>query len=69
MPYNKKHKPLTENIGDMMKAATPKKVKKVVKAVASVPKNAVKLFKKQWNKNQAYRNKNSTYDKFKQNSK
>lgn len=37
-----------------------------VKKVVGAP---VKLVKKQWNKNQAFRNKNSTKEKFEQNSK
>lgn len=65
----RKHMPLHENIGEMMKAATPKKVKKVVKALASAPKKAGKLLKKKWDVNQAYRNKNDTYEKFMQNNK
>ena len=44
----------------------PSEIKKTVKNVVNAPG---KILKKQWNKNQAFRNKNSTEQKFRQNSK
>ena len=41
-----------------------KTIKKAVKKVVKAPLN---LIKKQWDKNQAFRNKNATYEQYKQN--
>lgn len=61
----RKYIPLTKNIGMMMKAATPTSVKRVAKSVASVPKKVVGVVKRKAAIQKEFRNKNSTYAKFK----